>query len=247
MSSKTNILVDISDPSLREDFAVLLASDWTNSWNMLDAKRNPQFAATAQIAVVDSEAALALFNRSASVVFFGSSSDESKIFERIDASAEKPADEIFRAVKKAHAYRETTRQNIESLYPIPEKGSPLESVAHILSERLHELQRLSDMRLSLIEQLPMGVIGIDDEGAVVLANPKALELLGLQAIPVWGMSVAELLEGKADALMAAENEAWAEIVFKERRLILGKSPFLLENSPAGVILTISEPYIKSRG
>ena len=241
MSSKVNVVIEMKDLSLKGRLAAHLAGDWTISWNMVEASRNPAAAATASVAILDDESCLQLFGKSTTLIFAGTPSEPKRYFKTVCIDKEDPADELFKSVKLAFGYRETTRQNIESLYPGPIDGSPLESLANSLTDKFHEIEKLSEMRLSLIEQLPIGVVGIDDEEAVVLANPKAIELLGLEDIPIWGMEAETLFKGQAKDFLKDKDAKEIEIKIYEERIIIRKSPFILENKPAGTILILLRP------
>ncbi len=241
MSSKANIFLELRDPSLKELIAAHFAGDWTSSWNLVDASRNPNAASTALVAIIDDERSASVFGKSTSLVFAGSPEDPNRYFQTVETEKPNAPEALFKAVKLAFAYRETTLQNIESLYPAIGDSAPLELMAQSLTARLHELQQLSDMRLSLIEQLPIGVLGIDDEGIVALANPKAIEILGMEDSPIWGLSVKAIFKGQADAFLADAKAEELRICFEEQQIILRKSPFLLEKRSAGTILTLLRP------
>lgn len=246
MSSKFNVYLGLKDPSLKEGLSAQFANDWTSTWNVVDALRTPSAAATAIVAVVDEEETLELFGKSTTIIFAGTPSVETaaRCFQSIEKRGDDGKlqdEELYKAVKLAFAYRETTRQNIESLYPPIGDSAPLEIMAQSLTARLHELQQLSDMRLSLIDQLPVGILGVDDEGIVVLANPKAIALLGMEDIPIWGLTVDALFKGQATEFMKDKSAEELKINVYGQQIVLRKSPFLLEKRQAGTILTLLRP------
>jgi len=240
MSSKTNVLIEIKDLSLKEQLADLLAGDWAMSWNLLDAARRPELAATALIGVVDDESSASRFGQSTTLILLGETSSAERFFCSVENGEHAP-EELYKAIRKAFAYRETTRQNIESLYPNFQGGATLEAIAQSLTARIHQLIRLSEMRMAVVEQMPVGVLGIDDEGNIVLANPKAIELLGMEDIPIWGMAAETLIQENGMAFLKDKDAEELQIVRYGQSITFRKSPFILENSIAGTILILFRP------
>jgi len=240
MSSKTNVLIEIKDLSLKEKLADLLAGDWAMAWNLLDAARRPELAATALVGVVDDERSVSMFGQNTTLIFLGAPSSEERFFCSVE-TGEKASEELHKAIRKAYAYRETTRQNIESLYPNFQGGATLEAIAQSLTARIHQLIRLSEMRMAVVEQMPVGILGIDDEGNIVLANPKAIELLGMEDIPIWGMAAETLIQEAGMAFLKDKDSEETQIIRYGQAITLRKSPFVLENAIAGTILILFRP------
>lgn len=241
MSSKISIFIGIDDPALKERVAAQFASDWSVPWNLVDISRSAHGASAASVAIIDNDACAGLFGKSTSIVFAGASESAARYFMAVDLAGGESVEELYKAAKRALAYRETTQQNIESLYPSPGDSVPLELMAQSLTARLHELQKLSEMRLSLIEQLPVGVLGVDDEGVVALANQKAIELLGMEEKPLWGLSVDELFDGEAKEFLSDSSREELRTKACGKDIVVRKSPFLLEKRPVGTILTLLRP------
>jgi len=217
---------------------MLFAADWSNAWNLIEVSRSPQAAATASVAVLDDESKASLFGQQSTLIFLGQPKRPERYFLCIPSDEAALAEALFKAVKKAFAYRETTLQNIESLYPNMEGGDSLEAMACSLGMRMQELQRLSDMRLAIIEQMPAGMIGIDDEGIVVLANPMAVQLLAMEDVPLWGMEIGRLLNGKLAEFIEDKAKESLEAEVCGQALSIRKSSFALEKGKAGTILVI---------
>ncbi len=207
------------------------------SWNPVDVSRHPELAATALIAVVDKDEAYASFGQSTTLIFLGKPKTPEHFFCAVD-EGEGSAEELMKAIKRADAYRETTRQNIESLYPNFEGGASLESIAQSLTAKIHQLIKLSEMRMAVVDQMPVGILGIDDEGAVVLANPKAIELLGMEDVPIWGLPAESILQELGAEFLKDRSAEEARIVRYGQAITLRKSPFILENNLAGTILIL---------
>jgi PAS domain-containing protein len=94
------------------------------------------------------------------------------------------------------------------------------------------------MRIALVDQMPVGVMGIDDENTIVLVNPKAIEILGVEDIPIWGLSVASLLTDSVGDFV--KNESMTEMSMNRygHNILIRKSPFILEDTFAGTILVL---------
>ncbi len=238
MSSKINILVEIKDLSLRDRLASLLAEDWARPWNIIDSRHDSETLKTVAIAVVDSPAPLSMLEPSVPVIFLGEPQEPARFFATLN---DKAPESLLSAVKRAFSYREITRQNKEALYPQMESESALQTVAQSLTARLHQLVKLSEMRVALVDQMPVGVLGIDDENNIVLANPKAIQLLGMEDIPIWGLSVDTIFRDKLSAFMSDRDSEEISITRYNQRIIIRKSPFFLENSQAGTILALWNP------
>jgi len=246
MSSRINIMVDLADASLRERLALLLAGDWSTSWNLVDALRNPQASAVAPIAITDDELKAKSLDSKTLCIFVGTPESDKGLFDAIPPG-QNAEGALFTAVKKAFSYKETIRQNIESLYPSTIAGEALKSVAHSISGKLADLRKLADMRLAIIEQMPAGVVGIDEEGTIVLANAEAIKLLGMEDTPVWGMDAGALFNAILPNFLSDTLKTSASFELYGQKLEVRKSPFLLENRPAGTILILSRPFASREG
>jgi c-di-AMP phosphodiesterase-like protein len=98
----------------------------------------------------------------------------------------------------------------------------------------------SRMRIELVNQMPVGVIGIDDENTVVLVNPEAIRLLDADEIPVWGLQAGELLSEKINPFLKNKNKKDIRINIDGTEINIRKSFFYLDNSFAGTILVLWE-------
>ena len=234
MPERTNIYIDISDHTLKEKTCQRLSEDWTINWTFVSKSSNKANPEQTHIAVIDNQKSLEHLQDSAAVIFLGATDDDAPYFSILE---EVTPDSLTKAIKRAYSYREITNQNAESLY-CPKNKSALESMAQSLSVRVHQLMKQSEMRIAMVDQLPIGVLGIDDENTIVLANPKAREFLEVEDLPVWGLKADALLGNTIEAFL--KNTDTDEIILERNghKLSVRKADFTLDENYAGIILTL---------
>lgn len=244
MASKSSVYVEISDASLKEQLFDRLSDDWSIRWRFITRDENKMTPEETDIAVIDNPSIMKHIDKRTTVVFMGVVDDDSAFFTTVDKA---DADALFRSVKRAFSYREITSQNAESPYQEKTDQYSLESIAHSLSARVHQLMRQSEMRIALVDQMPVGVLGVDDEDNVVLANPKAIETLSYEDIPIWGMNVRMMLSDAVGDFIKNEDAHEIEIERYGEKIIVRKAPFVLDDSYAGTILVVWNPNEHKEG
>jgi len=70
--------------------------------------------------------------------------------------------------------------------------------------------KLLQMEQEILDNLPIGVLGVDDNGLLVMANRKALQLLGQQQAIMIGDMAQDLLPTALTDLLARQNENGGE-------------------------------------
>lgn len=234
MSERTNIYIEISDQSLKEKTYQRLSEDWTINWTFASREKNKTEPEDIHIAVIDDPKWLSTLGNQAVLVFLGRPDNDAPYFSTLE---EVTPESLFKVIKRAYSYREITNQNAESLYTPKDKDS-LESIAQSLSVRVNQLLKQSEMRIALVDQMPVGILGIDDESCVVLANPKAIEALGMEDLPIWGLKASSLLSDKIEAFLKDEEAEETEITPNGKRIAVRKSSFYLDENYAGTILAL---------
>lgn len=235
MTGKFNIYVELKNAELKDDILQKISDDWTVNWGIVTRSQNSSEPELTDIAVTDNPKALGSISKKAAVIFLGIPPEKANFF----ASIEKPSVEsVFKAVKRANSYKEITKQNEVSLFCEKENKESLESIAESLSVHIHQLQRQSEMRIALVDQMPVGIMGIDDENTIVLANPKAIEILGVEDIPIWGLSVDSLLTDAVGDFVRSESLSEMNLNRYGHSILIRKAPFILEDTFAGTILVL---------
>lgn len=234
MSERTNIYIEISDQSLKEKTYQRLSEDWTINWTFASREKNKAEPEDIHIAVIDDSKWLSDLSDRAVLVFLGRPDNDAPYFSTLE---EVTPESLFKVIKRAYSYREITNQNAESLYTPKDKDS-LESIAQSLSVRVNQLLKQSEMRIALVDQMPVGILGIDDENCVVLANPKAIEALGMEDLPIWGLKAPSLLSDKIEAFLKDDEAEEIEIAPNGKRIAIRKSSFYLDENYAGMILAL---------
>ena len=228
-----NVYLKISDEELKEKTLQKLSTDWSISWHFVGDAQNQTDPAATDIAVIDKNAYLENIHGDAAIIFLGETSDDMPYFSILE---EVDPEILSKTIRRAHSYREISNQNAESLYS-PKDRQELESIAHHLSAKVQQLIKQSEMRIALVDQMPVGVIGIDDENTIVMANPKAIELLKVEDIPIWGLKSGELLQSEeAGAFIRDSEKESMEFCRNGEIMELRKAEFTLEGRFAGTIL-----------
>ncbi|OGV40062.1 MAG: hypothetical protein A2020_13770 [Lentisphaerae bacterium GWF2_45_14] len=232
-----NVFLKISDEELKEKTLQKLSTDWTVSWRFVSDAQNQADPGATDIAVIDKSGNLAKIDGSAAIIFLGKTDDDMPYFSILE---EADSEALSKTIRRAHSYKEISNQNTESRYS-PKEKLELESIAHHLSVKVQQLVKQSEMRIALVDQMPVGVIGVDDESTVVMANPKAIELLKLENIPIWGLKSEELLSDKTVGTFIKDTEKESMELSRDGRLLeIRKSTFFLDGHFAGTILLLWE-------
>lgn len=238
--NKIDIYINLSDEQLRNQLVELLSSDWALRWNVVTEDYARNYPDAVKIAVTDNLPETESIAPSKTLVIF--CGDPGKDFPCFTCLSEKSAEQIFNALKRANTYLDISQQNLEAMYKQESGEEALETVAQSLSARIHQLIKQSEMRIALVDQLPVGVLGVDDEGIIVLANPKAIEDLSAEDTPIWGMPAPLMLGDEVASFIKKKNENETYMIRYGKKLKVRKSAFMLDGNFAGTILVlISEP------
>lgn len=230
-----NVYLKIADEELKEKTLQILSTDWSVGWHFVGDAQNQADPAATDIAVIDKNSYLDAIHSGAAIIFFGKTSDDMPYFSIVEEAS---PEALSKAIRRAHAYREISNQNAESLYS-PKERQELESIAHQLSSKVQQLIKQSEMRIALVDQMPVGVIGVDDEDTVVMANPKAIEILKVEDIPIWGLKSNELLRSGDAAAFICDPEKESVTIERNGDMIeIRKSEFNLDGRFAGTILIL---------
>lgn len=233
MSAKINLIIEVANKRLKREIEEKLASDWTASWKIIPASHGNG----SEIAVTDSVSKLPEKCSGKYVILSGKPKKSDKVFA---SSESKSSDEIIELIRQAIAYKDITEQNLISKYGQYEDDKDLEVLTQSLSAHIDQLVKQSQMRIAIVEQFPAGMIGIDDENVVVMANPSAVRMLGLEDMPIWGMEAAALLGSELAAFLKQDKKEQIKIKKGSRNLLFRKTPFMLDKKQAGTILAVWE-------
>lgn len=233
MSSKINIYLDLAENDLKDEICKRLSEDWSISWNIIRKVTSDISPELTAFVVTDDLSQLDDFHSKTIIIFIGDS--EGKAFiDLVSATAEV----LFSEIKRAFAYRETLLQNLDSLYPTIGKRDSIEAVSSFLKARVAHLTKQTEMRMALVDQLPIGVVGIDDENNVVLMNSKSIETLGLSGAPSYGCSISKMISEEVGNFVCNNEDVEVLVRINGSDMILRKAPFVLDSQFAGTILVI---------
>jgi PAS domain-containing protein len=234
MAKKINISLDLADPGLRDRLSHLISDDWTVPWSFVILEPDAVVSDGSVITVTDR---IGHGSPLAPVIFVGTPPPGAgKCFAVVPSS---DPETIFREIRRAYSHWEILSQNRESMGPRFEDGGTLESLAQSLSARVNQLMRQSEMRIALVDQLPVGIVGVDDENHVVLVNPKAIEILSVEDVPIWGVRIDHLLNREVGDFLYDEGREIMEYLRHGEPVEIRKSRFLLDGAFAGTILVLT--------
>jgi signal transduction histidine kinase len=116
---------------------------------------------------------------------------------------------------RAGGWGETTSE-LHGTQEVRALATTFNALSGELGQTFARLQTERDLTLRLLDSLAEGVLAVSAQGQVVLANPQAARLLGLELPKVMGKPVAELpgggdLGGFLSAALAEGRGGWAEL------------------------------------
>lgn len=83
-----------------------------------------------------------------------------------------------------------------------------ENLEHSVEQKTREIMfnlRALQVSQDVLENLPVGVLGIDSEGIIVIANQRANTIIGREGIPLVGCSIEKLISGAMNNLLANDD------------------------------------------
>ncbi len=233
MNENTYIYIDIQDVEYKKKIVEFILNDWTVSWRILSDEVFIQDSSIVDIAILDNDNFFTMISKNSLNIYLGTTPNQSSCFSiLIDHTPQS----IFLEIKKAYFYQQTIKQNLRSQYR--EINNDLEIVASSFYDRIDTIKKQASMRIELVEQLPIGVIGIDDEMVVVLVNKKAIELCAWDDSSFLGKSIASLFSNEIISFINTIEIDEQLFFINDKQYILRKSDLNLNNEFAGTILTI---------
>ncbi len=227
MPNTFNIFLSLENNSLTEEVYSLITNEWSLPWRVIGNDHyfsNPDIA---DIVIFDNH-----------TLEFKISKNSAKIY--IDAnSTEYSAESLFLKLRREYIVKDIRKQNKLSTYSTkPEDSFLLENTANSLNKHIEELMSQASMRRELVDQLPVGVIGIDDENIIVIANEKAIEILNLTNNFIFGIEINQLFPHEILSFIKNESQQDFVIDNETSKIIVRKSDFLLDDNFAGTILVL---------
>lgn len=236
---KINIFIEIADQLLKKQLSQVISDDWAYHWHIINKEINQLSPTDTDIAVIDNPANQKFLDKKTVKILLSRQKSSSNGFF-VTLSTTDPID-IFTEIKRAYSHRQIIIQNREALVPQLENSINLATIAQSLSAKVTQLIRQSEMRIALVDQMPVGVIGVDDEGIIVLANPKAIEILGVEDLPIWGMPAENLLTFKINSFISSPDTI-TTINRNNENIVVRKSDFELQGSFAGTIIILTKDF-----
>lgn len=233
MENKVNIILDVDNPTLKNQMRDLLADSnilVCHGERHTDAESSP-------IAVIDSQdKALSFPDETLLILAESNGGVQEEYFSTIDPDA----DLLMRELRKAYCHIQAGIANQEALQSVIENQEKIEDIARSLSQKIRDLSKQATMRIELLEQLPVGVIGIDDAGNIVLINQEAQKILADKPFVSFGLPVATVFNEEVSNFLDDTGAEKIEYKWLEHTVQLKKATFELEGEFAGRILAIWE-------
>lgn len=233
MENKVNIILDVDNPTLKSQMYDLLEDS-----NILSCASTVQtLAKDCPIAVIDSQDKALSFSDD-TLLIFANQTNESKeeYFSTIDPDAEL----LMQELRKAYCHIQAAIANQEALQSVIENQEKIEDIARSLSQKIRDLSKQATMRIELLEQLPVGVIGIDDCNNVVLINQEAHKILADKPFVSFGLPIETVFNQEVANFLDDKGQEKIEYRWLEHTVQLKKASFELEGEFAGRILAIWE-------
>ncbi len=229
MPNQVKIYLDLSNTTLEQNLRNAIGDNWHTNFTFESPTTLSPFLV--DIAVIDNQRALCHINNDAKVIYAGTvNAVKKRIFSSCNPEVNELQDEIFRAKD----YIEICSLNREALINNSQFNEVVEKCLQPLSYRIRIIAQQLELRESLIDQLPVGVIGIDDTNLVVLVNLCAKRILTRDNMPALGAPIDMLYSGKI-ASFIQKNEDEMNI---HPLLSIRKSPFNFKRVFAGHIVIL---------
>ena len=233
MENKVNIILDVDNPTLKSQMHDLLADS-----NILSCDTAVQTVAQdCPIAVIDSQDKALSFSDDTLLIL---ADDKTEKQDSYFSTTDPDADLLMQELRKAYCHIQAAIANQEALQSVIENQEKIEDIARSLSQKIRDLSKQATMRIELLEQLPVGVIGIDDTNNIVLINQEAHKILADKPFVSFGLPVATVFNQEVANFLDDEGLEKIEYSWLGHTVQLKKASFELEGEFAGRILAIWE-------
>ena len=85
-----------------------------------------------------------------------------------------------------------------------------QNLEHSVEQKTREIMfnlRALQVSQNVLENLPVGVLGIDSDGIIVIANQRANIIISREGIPLVGCSIEKLISGAMNNILADDDNA----------------------------------------
>ncbi len=236
MINARSVFLKLNDKSLEERLRDSILDADSQTLTVLDTGD-----AAADIAVIDDADAMSQLPGSSIVIFTGDrpvrdDAESPPADDYYFACCEPDIGHIQHELRRACDYIEVGGSNLESKLDGSIDDEALSAALRPLSRKIREMTVLLEMRDTLLDQLPVGILGVDDTNMVVMANGRARDILHMSKMPIYGVDLAMLYNGDLARFMRSDD---TEIVVDDR-VRVRKSRFMLKKQYAGHIFVLWE-------
>ncbi len=241
MSRHKKVLIDLHDQALKNGLIEQIDSDWTTD---LHATCDTAELENVDLAVVSRASLLNRLPKGTLTIFAGQP-PEGAAPPFVVASPNLKA--LREQVHHALQYHRIMNVNQAASGSAVEQSHTSEGPLLTLSRQLQQLKRQGEMRISLVEQLPVAVIGIDDNDLVVLANARAREMMLNRSATIYATPYHQVLPDEICRFLQDPDRESAEVEWDELTFIANKDNFVLDSEYAGTVLTLTTNVQDIRG
>jgi len=149
-------------------------------------------------------------------------------------------EELKATVRQCLEHYELLRENVSLNEKIRRQNQELKSRNIELGQEVSSTTAGLRLAQLVLEELPIGILGLDDTGTVVLANQQAHNLLDRPAGQLLDLALGECMPDVEERLEALAETGGGSFRIADGRLLFSASAFLHENGARGVIVVIQE-------
>ena len=148
--------------------------------------------------------------------------------------------EITRAVKRGYFHWETMNMNRAACQSVQDHKESLEEIAYELSFTAKNKKQITDIKMSISDILPVGVIVIEDEGKIIYANQEFHRLFnGKDCRPI-GRQFKAILPDPVVQLLAMPDRNTCLAIINGNEVSVRKAPLKPASKGQGLVLVFTE-------
>ena len=228
MSEKIATLIKVREESLRCEIQESLLAD-----QLLAFLSNDPHSAKEFITVTDDPDYNILENE---LVILTGQTENKGFFAQVNTNCT----DISRAVKRGYFHWETVNMNRAACQSVQTHRDSLEEIAYELSFTAKHKKQLREIKMSLSDLLPVGVIVIEAEGEIIYANEEFHKLFQGSHIRPLGKRYTTVLPDPVVQLLTRSDKNTCLTIINGNEVSVRKAPLISASKDKGFVLVFTE-------
>ena len=228
MSEKIATLIKVQEESLHSEILQSLLADQLLAFLVNDPHSAKEF-----ITVTDDPDYNILENE---MVILTGQTENQGFFAQVNSNCT----DITRAVKRGYFHWETMNMNRAACQSVQKHKDSLEEIAYELSYTAKHKKQLTDLKISIPDILPVGVIVIEDNGKIIYVNQEFHKLISGKDCRPLGKQYTAILPDPVVQLLTMPDRHSCLAIINGNEVSVRKAPLKPASKDQGLVLVFTE-------